>query len=171
MPPPMTSARSAIRGTEPAAKPTGFMDVLFPVRSIQIAVPPVCQNCGYSLRGLRELICPECGSVYAPPAPSRPRPAFTSRVFRPQFVCTLVSIILLALEVVLVLTIPGGSNTSKREPWYAWGHAAFAAALASLFIAIFAPNVGPPELIARGKRETAIGLSLFAALGGFMLLG
>jgi hypothetical protein len=32
-----------------------------------VLVEPTCPTCGYDLRGLPKLVCPECGEVYQPP--------------------------------------------------------------------------------------------------------
>jgi hypothetical protein len=106
----------------------------------------VCHNCGYSLAGLRDRKCPECGRWIADLVP---RLGFRSRVARPHVICNVVSTLLLTIILILIATMPNGSNSSSRDPWRAWSVAVGVAALPNFVLAVFARDIqksGPASI-------------------------
>jgi hypothetical protein len=39
------------------------------VRERAMAIVPLCRRCGYNLRGIDRVVCPECGTPFEPPVP------------------------------------------------------------------------------------------------------
>lgn len=74
-----------------------------------------CINCGYSLRGLSEARCPECGRVFDPSKPKTmartPRRAALRRWLGVPFLLMVVFIAYLAAYLILVQRAPAISNT------------------------------------------------------------
>jgi len=126
----------------------------------------ICQECGYSLEGLPKLVCPECGESYRAP---RSPIAFNARVFRPDLVCTLVSVGLSTTMFALCVTMPGGTNSSWRDPWRAWFEAVQMAALANLVIAIIAPRIVQSARFRVLKQSSTVVLSTITLLAAWVL--
>lgn len=73
-----------------------------------------CPACGYSLRGLRGLICPECGRAIDP-AELGPRPVRWTRASRAALAGVLLALVCAALMLAVAAVSPGRSGVSVER--------------------------------------------------------
>ncbi len=78
-----------------------------------------CSFCGYSLAGLPDLLCPECGTRYEPPAPPLPPLTFLDPVARAHVVCSINAIL---CTLAMIVGSAGGRNRwTHSKSVFNWG--------------------------------------------------